>query len=102
MLRSSFNSNLFLVTYKSRKTSEKVKVKLCLTLCNPMDYTVHGFLQARVLEWVGSLSLLQGIFPIQGLKPGILHCRWILYQLTHQGNPRILKWVAYPFSRGSS
>ena len=102
MLRSSFNSNLFLVTYKSRKTSEKVKAKLCLTLCNPMNYTVHGSLQARVLEWVGSLSLLQGIFPIQGLKPGILHCRWILYQLTHQGNPRILKWVAYPFSRGSS
>ena len=30
------------------------------------------------------------------------HCRWILYQLSHQGNPRILEWVAYPFSRGSS
>ena len=24
----------------------------CLTLCNPMDYTVHGILQARILEWV--------------------------------------------------
>ena len=36
----------------------------CLTLCDPMDYTVPGVLQARILEWV-SLSLLQGIFPIQ-------------------------------------
>ena len=51
---------------------------------------------------VGSCSLLQGIFLIQGSKPGLLHCRQILYQLSHQGSPRILKWVAYPFSRGSS
>ena len=33
---------------------------------------------------VGSLSLLQGIFPTQGLKPGLLHCRQILYQLSHR------------------
>ena len=33
---------------------------------------------------VGSLSLLQGIFPTQGLSPGLLHCRWILYQLSHR------------------
>ena len=32
---------------------------------------------------VGSLSLLQGIFPTQGLNPGLLHCRWILYQLSY-------------------
>ena len=51
---------------------------------------------------VGSLSLLQGIFPTQRLNPGLLHCRWILYQLSHKGNPRILEWVAYSFSRGSS
>ena len=51
---------------------------------------------------VGSLSLLQGIFPIQGLNPGLLHCKWILYQLSHKGSPRILQWVAYPFSSGSS
>ena len=47
---------------------------------------------------VGSLSLLQGIFPTQHL----LHCRQILYQLSHQGSTRILEWVAYPFSRGTS
>ena len=51
---------------------------------------------------VGSLSLLQGIFLTQGLNPGFPHCRQIHYQLSHQGSPRILAWVAYPFSRGSS
>ena len=50
---------------------------------------------------VDSLSLLQGIFPTQELNPGLPYCRQILYQLSHQGNPRILEWVAYPFSRGS-
>ena len=43
-------------------------------------------------------SFLQGIFPTQGLNPGLLHCRWILYQLSYQGSPRILEWIAYPFS----
>ena len=51
---------------------------------------------------VGSLSLLQGIFPTQGSNPGLLHWRQILYQLSHKGSPRILEWVAYPFSKGSS
>ena len=36
---------------------------------------------------VGSLSLLQGIVPAQGLNPGLLHCRWILYQLSYKGSP---------------
>jgi len=47
-------------------------------------------------------TLLQGIFPTHGLNPGLLHCRQILYQLSHKGSPRILEWVAYPFSSGSS
>ena len=49
-----------------------------------------------------SQSLLQGIFPNQRSNPGLLHCRWILYQLDHKGSPRILEWVAYPFSSGYS
>ena len=40
---------------------------------------------------VGSLSLLQGIFPIQGQTLGLLHYRWVLYQLSHKGSPRILE-----------
>ena len=51
---------------------------------------------------VCSLSLLQGVFPTQGLNPGLLHCRQILYQLSNQGNQRIPEWVAYPFCCGSS
>ena len=51
---------------------------------------------------VGSLSLLQGVFPTQGLNPGLLHRGQILYQLSHKGNPRILEWVAYLFSSGLS
>ena len=50
---------------------------------------------------VGSLSLLQGIFPTQGSSPGLPHCRQIIYQLSHKGSQRILEWVAYPFSSGS-
>ena len=37
---------------------------------------------------VGSLLLLQGIFPTQELNRGSLHCRQILYQLSYQGSPR--------------
>ena len=51
---------------------------------------------------VSRLSLLQGIFPTHGSNPGLPHCRRILYQLGYKGSPRILEWVAYPFSRGSS
>ena len=57
---------------------------------------------SRPQYWTGSLSCLQGIFPTQGLKPGPPHCRQILYQLSHKGSPRILEWVAFLFSRGSS
>ena len=58
-----------------------------------------GILQARILD---CHALLYGILPTQGLNPGLPHCRQILYQLSHQGSPRILEWIAYPSSRGSS
>ena len=54
---------------------ENHSVQSCLTLCNPMDYTGHGTLQARILKWVAFPSLLQGIFPTQGLDPAPPHCR---------------------------
>ena len=50
---------------------------------------------------VGSLSLLQGIFPAQGSNRGLPRYRRILYPLGHQGSPKILERVAYPFSSGS-
>ena len=67
-------------------------VQSCLTLCNPVDCSppgssVHGILQARILEWVAMPSLLQGIFATQGSNPGLAHCRQILCCLSHQGGP---------------
>ena len=69
----------------------------------------HGLQPARLIcpwgvsrqeYWSGLPCPPPGIFLIQGSNPGFLHCRWILfYQLSHQGSPRILQWVAYPFSR---
>ena len=65
-------------------------------------WTIQSMEFSRQNTGVDSLSLLQGIFSSQGLNPGLPHCRWTLYQLSHQGNATILEWVAYPFSRGSS
>ncbi len=80
--------------------------QLCLTLCNPVDCSppgssVHGILQARILKW-GCHFLLEGIFPTQGSNSQLLHWQVDSLPLSHQGSPRILEWVAYPFSRGSS
>ena len=65
----------------------------CSTLCNPMDYTWNSPGQNT---GVGSHSLLQGIFPIQELNQGLLHCRRILYQLSYQGKaPREKQQITY-------
>ena len=57
--------------------------QLCLTLCDSVDCSlpgssVHGDSPGKNTG-VGCHSLLQGIFPTQGLNPGLLHFRWILY-----------------------
>ena len=52
--------------------------------CSLSGSSVHGILQARILEWVANF-LLQGIFPTQGLNPGLPHCGRTLYHLSHQG-----------------
>ena len=66
--------------------------QLRLTLCNPLDCSppgssVHGDSPGKNTG-VGCHSLLQGIFPTQELNWGLLHCRWILYPLSHRGSPR--------------
>ena len=50
----------------------------------------------------GSLSILRGILTTQVSNLGLPHCRQVLDQLGHQESPRILEWVAYPFSSRSS
>ena len=64
--------------------------QLCLTLCDPMDcslpgFSVHGESPGKNTGG-GCHAFLQGVFSTQGLNPGLLHCRQILYQLSHQGN----------------
>ena len=58
----------------------------CLTLCNP---TVCPWNSLRKNTGVGCHALLQGIFLTQGWNQSLLHCRWILYHLSHQGNPYV-------------
>ena len=64
----------------------------CLTLCNPMDCSpsgssVHGILQARILEWI-AYAFLQGIFPTYGLNLCILHWQADSLPLSHLGSPQ--------------
>ena len=74
----------------------------CLTLCDPMGCSppgssVHGDSPDKDTG-VGCYTLLQGIFPTQGSNPVLLYRKQILYWRS----PRILEWVTYPFSKGSS
>ena len=59
----------------------------CPILCDPMDcsppgFSIHEILQARILEWV-AIPFPQGIFPTQGLNPGLPYCGHY-YHLNHQ------------------
>ena len=54
--------------------------------CSLPGSSVHGILQATILEW-DAVSFSRGIFPTQGSNPNLLHCRQILYHLSHQGSP---------------
>ena len=65
--------------------SEVKFAQSCLTLQTYGLYSPWNSLGQN--PGVGSLSLLQGLFPSQGSNLGLLHCRWILYLLSHQGSP---------------
>ena len=78
----------------------------CLTLCNPMDFSLPGSSVCGDClsknTRVGCHALLQGILPTQGSNPGLPHCRWILYHLSHQNspNPSLLEkqtWNLLPY-----
>ena len=96
----------FLVVFKWQWSGVKRSESHSVTWVRLQSLWLHGLYS----PWnspgqntgVGSHSLLQGIFPTQGSNPGLPHCRWILYQLSHKGSPRILEWVAYLFSSRSS
>ena len=90
-----YNISLFQLGKKKRygeingKDKGAVLRHSVLSLCDPVDYSppgssVHGDAPGKNAG-VGSLSLIQGIFP-QGVNRGLLHCRHILYQLSYQGS----------------
>ena len=83
--------------------SKAVRVKVarsCLTVCDPMEYSVHGILQARILKWA-TFPFSRGSSQPRD-RTQVSHIAGRLFQLSHQGSPRILEEVAYPVSRGSS
>ena len=67
------------------------RVWLCALMdCSPPGSSVHGISQARILEWA-AISFSRGSSRPRESNPGLLHCRWILYHLSHQGSPVPLK-----------
>ena len=110
-VRSEFSLRSY-VTEKSKQTSWPTQYKVlmlgktgwgvfgtlkclftqsCQTLCDPTvcrlpGSSVHGDSPGKSAV-VGCYFLHQGIFPTQGLNPGLLHCRYILYCLSHQRSP---------------
>ena len=72
-------------------TSVKVKVaRLCLILCDPMDYTIHEILQARIVDWVAFPFSRGSSLPRDGTQ--VPHCMQSLCQVSHQGSP----WTSVP------
>ena len=99
----------FLGNSESSKTrldeqAEIVRSKSCSVVSDSLsDYGLYSSWNSPGQNTgVGSLSLLQGIFPTQGSNPGLPHCRRILCQLSHKESPRILEWVVDSFSSRSS
>ena len=77
-----YSSNIYFLYVRAKS------IQSCLTLCDSMNCSlphssVHGILQARILEWV-AIPFSREIFLTQGSNLGLLHCRGILYHLGHQ------------------
>ena len=99
----------FAVPQKQRQCCKSAV--LCLdALCVQLSVTLWTIARQLLCPWdspgkstrVGCHPLLQRILPTQESNPGLLHCKQILNQLSHQRSPRILEWAAYPFSRETS
>ena len=79
----------------------KVKVaQSCPALCDPMDYTVRGILQARILVWV-AFPFSRGL-PNPGIKLTSSELQMDSFSAGHKGSPRIPEWVAYHYTNRSS
>ena len=77
--------------------------KPCVTLCDTgLPWTLIPWTLYSPWNSPGQNTGVTSLSLLQGSNPGLPHCRWILYQLSHKESPRILEWVAFPFSSGSS
>ena len=78
----------------------KCKLLSCVRLCDPVDYTVHGILQARILEWV-AFPFSRGSFQ-PGDQTQVSQIAGGFLPAESPGKPKNTEWVAFPFSRRSS
>ena len=96
----SFSILIGYIGYIYLKWNEVLVTNICLTLCDPMDCSPTRLFSPWDFPGnntgVGCHALLQGIFPTQGSNLGLLHCRWILYCLSHQ--VRYLKRSIYIYT----
>ena len=78
----------------------------CLTVCDSVDYTVRGILQARILDWVAFPFSREGVHAAAAAAKSLQLCLTLCNPRDHTVHgilqARILDWVAFPFSRGSS
>ena len=100
---NSFNT--FFLWIKKLKLIMCLVAQPCLTLCDPMDCSpsgssVHGDSPGKNTG-VGCHAFLQGIFPTQGLNPGLLYCKWILYHLSHQGSLKMIVYIIFLWTKSS-
>ena len=87
--------NICLAQNKAVMVEQVLVTQLHPTLCGPMDWgppgsTVHGILQARVLERV-AIPFSRGILPTHGLNPDLCHCRQVLYLQSYNSLSRRMK-----------
>ena len=88
---------VYQLSYQGKPKIVCLVIHSCLTLCDPMNCSppgssVHGDSPERNIG-VSCHALLPQIIPTQGLNLGLLHCRQILYHLSHQGSPKTASWI---------
>ena len=98
-LENPMDRGTWQLSYPSRKVMCVLVARSCLTLCDPTDYSppgfsVHGILQARILEWI-AISFSRGTSQ-QESNPGFLHGRQILYHLSYREVPYLGR--GHPFN----
>ena len=90
----------FFTTEPPEKPPQMKLAQSCLTLCDPMDYTVHGILQARILEWVAISFSRESSQPRDWIQVSHIAGGFFISWATREAQE--YWWVAYPFSSGFS